>query len=92
MKIFISYRRADSESEAGRIYDYLGPHFGRDALFMDVDKIDPGTDFVECLNDAMSQCNTLIAVIGERWLPLRDEEPASSTLSKIGQILVPTGQ
>jgi hypothetical protein len=38
-KIFISYRREDSEVESGRIYDRLESHFGRDSVFMNVDDI-----------------------------------------------------
>lgn len=38
-KLFISYRRADSASIAGRIYDQLAAYFGREALFKDVDSI-----------------------------------------------------
>ena len=48
-RIFISYRRADSAGYAGRIYDRLTAHFGEDAVFMDVDTIEAGVDFVEVL-------------------------------------------
>lgn len=44
-KIFISYRRVDSEDVAGRIYDRLVQHFGHDAIFKDVDDIPFGVDF-----------------------------------------------
>lgn len=43
--IFISYRREDSEGHAGRLYESLADHFGRDAVFMDVVAIEPGRDF-----------------------------------------------
>jgi len=48
-RIFISYRRIDSEAWAGRIYDRLAPHFGDGAIFMDVDDIPAGVDFVGSL-------------------------------------------
>ena len=32
--IFISYRREDAEGQAGRLFDDLSAHFGRDAVFM----------------------------------------------------------
>ncbi len=44
MRIFISYRRADSAAEAGRLYDRLVEQFGRRNVFMDVDDIGPGED------------------------------------------------
>jgi hypothetical protein len=37
-RIFISYRREDSEHIAGRLYDRLHAHFGRDNVFMDIDR------------------------------------------------------
>ena len=48
-RIFINYRRQDSEGYVGRLYDRLAQHFERDDLFMDVDSIRPGTDFVKTL-------------------------------------------
>lgn len=33
-KIFISYRRGDSASQAGRLYDRLEYHFGQGQVFM----------------------------------------------------------
>jgi hypothetical protein len=67
-KLFISYRRDDSIGVAGRIYDRLAAHFGRDAVFMDVDAIPFGVDFRQYLNDAVSRCDVLLAVVGEAWL------------------------
>lgn len=69
-KVFVSYRRDDSIGLAGRIYDRLATHFGRDAVFMDVDAIPFGVDFRQYLNDAVSRCNVLLAVIGEDWLTI----------------------
>ena len=49
-KIFISYRRDDSEIATDRIYDRLAAHFGRGNVFMDVDDIPLGVDFREHLD------------------------------------------
>jgi hypothetical protein len=46
-KIVISYRRNDSATSAGRIYDRLEGRFGQGQVFMDVDAIKPGLNFVE---------------------------------------------
>src|SRR5947209_12396451 len=70
-KIFISYRREDSEHIAGRIYDRLEPCFGRDNVFLDIDTIPFGVDFREHLDQAVGRCDVLLAVIGERWLEVR---------------------
>ncbi|MGC1309901.1 MAG: SUMF1/EgtB/PvdO family nonheme iron enzyme [Phormidesmis sp.] len=71
-RIFISYRRSDSISEAGRIYDYLYSHFGRDSIFKDVDDIDAGDDFRDRVTEAVGQCQILLAVIGKTWLTAQD--------------------
>jgi len=47
--IFISYRREDSAGHAGRLFDRLREHFGKDRVFLDVVGIDAGVDFVETL-------------------------------------------
>ncbi|MEO0771342.1 MAG: SUMF1/EgtB/PvdO family nonheme iron enzyme, partial [Cyanobacteria bacterium J06649_4] len=66
-------RRSDAAAEAGRIYDYLEGRFGRKAIFKDVDTMDAGDDFRERLNDAVGQCQILLAVIGKSWLQVTDE-------------------
>jgi TIR domain len=71
-KIFISYRRDDSGGWAGRLYDRLSQHFGRDNVFMDITAIEPGLDFVEVIQEAVASCDILIAVIGRQWLTVTD--------------------
>lgn len=73
-KVFISYRRDDSAGHAGRLYDRINNHFGdRVRVFMDVDAIGPGEDFIKVIESAVAQCEILIAVIGRNWLTITDE-------------------
>jgi flagellar biosynthesis GTPase FlhF len=72
-RIFISYRRVDTSYAAGRIYDRLVAKFGEDAIFMDVDTIEGGTDFIKVLEDAVQSCDVLIALIGKQWLTIKDK-------------------
>ena len=70
--IFINYRREDSAGHAGRLFDALSDHFqGR--LFMDVDTLEPGVDFVEAIEKAVGSCEVLIVVIGREWLTIQDK-------------------
>jgi hypothetical protein len=46
-RIFISYRRDDDPSAAGRLYDALARHFGAEQVFMDVDTLEPGVNFID---------------------------------------------
>ena len=48
-------------------------HFGEDAVFMDVDTIEAGVDFVEVLQNAVQSCDVLVALIGRSWLNIKDE-------------------
>ena len=70
--IFISYRRDDSAGYAGRLYDRLSAHFGADRVFMDVEGIEPGTDFVDAIERAVASCRVLIVLIGDEWLNAKD--------------------
>lgn len=72
-KIFINYRRDDSLATAGRMHDRLSKDFGRKSLFMDVDHIPAGVDFLSYLNAQVAQCDVFLAVIGPLWLDARDE-------------------
>ena len=71
-KVFISYRRDDSAGHAGRVHDRLAHEFGPDLLFMDVDSIPLGSDFIKVLRDEVAKCDALLAVIGHHWLDARD--------------------
>jgi hypothetical protein len=70
--IFISYRREDSAPYAGRLHDRLCAEFGADQVFMDVDDIAPGADFVAQIGAKVGGCDALIAVIGKNWLTSRN--------------------
>jgi len=65
--IFVSYRRDDAAGHAGRLVDRLVEHFGQDRIFMDIDAIEPGEDFITVIENAVGSCNILLAVIGRNW-------------------------
>jgi hypothetical protein len=67
-QIFISYRREDGSAWAGRLSDCLKTRLPSNEIFMDVDTMDPGVDFVETVEEIVAACDVLIAVIGSRWL------------------------
>jgi hypothetical protein len=72
-RIFVSYRRLDSAGYTGRLSDRLALEFGHENLFLDVDNIPLGVNFVKYLRDQVDCCAVLLAVIGPLWLKLRDE-------------------
>ncbi len=71
--IFISYRREDSGPYAGRLRDTLSSHFGADQIFRDIDRINPGERFPHVIEQAVGSCDALLALIGPRWLSIKDE-------------------
>jgi hypothetical protein len=73
-KIFINYRRGDDPGNTGRLFDQLEDVFPREQLFIDVDSIPPGRDFVRVLEEQVAQCDVLLAVIGKGWIDARDEQ------------------
>jgi hypothetical protein len=73
-QMFISYRREESRWSAGRLYDRLTKHFDRKQVFMDIDGIALGDDFVKVIEQRVGECDVLIAVIGTSWLTSTDEQ------------------
>jgi tetratricopeptide (TPR) repeat protein len=73
-KIFISYRRDDSAGTAGRLHDRLAQTFGKTNLFIDVDNMPAGVDFVEYLGTQVANCEIFLCAVGPNWLNARDEE------------------
>jgi len=73
-RIFINYRRQDSEGYVGRLYDHLSAHFEPSDIFMDVEAMKPGVDFVKTLEEAVVACDVFIAIIGPQWLTAQGED------------------
>lgn len=71
-RIFISYRRDDTAPYAGRLFADLADHVQRGDLIMDIDSIAPGEHFGQFIRDEVGSCDVLLALIGKRWLTIRD--------------------
>jgi hypothetical protein len=72
-KIFINYRRGDEPGFTHALLGRLEQIFPAERLFIDVDNIPAGEDFVRALESQVAQCDALLAVIGNGWLDARDE-------------------
>jgi formylglycine-generating enzyme required for sulfatase activity len=72
-KIFINYRRGDEPGFTQALLGRLEQSFPAEQLFIDVDNIPPGEDFVHVLESQVVQCDALLAVIGKGWLDATDE-------------------
>ncbi len=71
--IFVSYRRSDSQGEAGRLFDDLVSHFGEQKVFMDVAGIEAGRDFRKAIEESVANCGVLLVLIGPMWVQAKDE-------------------
>ena len=71
--VFISYRRSDASAYARLLYQELTRAEGID-VFMDVDSIAPGADFVLEMRKALERCDVALAVIGQEWLTAADRQ------------------
>lgn len=74
VKVFLEYRRDDARAYAGRLADRLRSHFGSDAVFMDIEAIQLGVDFVESLVKALESSHVVLALIGPNWLSASDSQ------------------
>jgi hypothetical protein len=70
--VFICYRREDAPGHSGRLADRLSQRFGDDEVFMDVDSIPIGVDFVAALTHAVESSHVVLVIIGPRWLDARE--------------------
>jgi hypothetical protein len=73
-QIFISYRREESRWSARSLHDRLSGSFGPKQIFMDIDAIALGEDFVKAIETTVAKCDVLIAVIGNNWLTSKDDK------------------
>jgi TIR domain-containing protein len=73
-RVFMSYRRQETAYAAGWLFDRLVEHLGAGQVFKDVDSIELGDDFVEAITTAVGSCDVLLALIGDQWLTITDED------------------
>ena len=73
-RIFISYRRAETDFPASWLYESLVAEFGREQVFKDVDSIELGDDFAQTIAEAVGSCEVLLALIGDRWSTIEDAD------------------
>lgn len=65
--VFISYRRGDGSGFAGRVYDRLVSVYGPEKVFLDVDNLEAGQDFVTELTRSITACDIMLVLIGPAW-------------------------
>jgi hypothetical protein len=79
-KVFISYRRHDAKYQARMVYNAFRAVLPRESIFMDVDSIPLGADFVEVLEGWVERCEVLVALIGSGWADAIDPKTSRKRL------------
>lgn len=75
LRIFLNYRRDDSRPYARLVHGALRARWsGKDQVFWDVDRIDPGVPFAEAIYRAVGRTDVLISLIGPTWASAADAE------------------
>jgi len=67
-RIFVSYRREDTQQAAGRLFDRLVERFGDAEVFRDIDRIPAGVNFGDHIIERLKRCDVVLVLIGQRWL------------------------
>jgi hypothetical protein len=70
--VFVSYRRADARGFAPLLRAGLLSRLEAHRLFMDVESLRDGEDFVDAIDAAIAASEVLIVLIGPDWLDARD--------------------
>jgi uncharacterized membrane protein YhaH (DUF805 family) len=69
--VFISYRRADTQHVAARLFSRLAPRYLAEAdIFMDVEAIAAGADYTSVLHSQLDGCQVCLVMIGPQWLAI----------------------
>jgi len=81
-KIFISYRREDSEWPAHEIYTAISRRLSNpdQDVFIDVDHIPFGVNFKHYIRGVVAECDVMLALVGRGWLDARDPETGARRL------------
>lgn len=71
-RVFISYRRSDTEMAAGRLREAIARRFGNQQTFRDKEDISAGLDWLNEIQHAIGSDAVVLALIGPAWLTARD--------------------
>lgn len=71
MQVFVSYRRDDVPDAADRLTEDLRERFGHENVFIDIDSIEIGRDFVDVIAGWVGRADAFLAVIGRNWVEAR---------------------
>ncbi len=89
MKVFINYRREDTEAYARLLYDRLARSYGAEGVYLDVVDMTPGLRWLEQVKARSTSPGAFLVLIGPRWMSsmtdrahARFEKPAEDIVKR----------
>lgn len=73
-KVFLSYRRNDTETMAEILFWCLMAKVEGIRLFRDTDTLHTGMPFAEVIDDSIADCDAMLVLIGKQWLTAKDKQ------------------
>ena len=93
-RVFISYRRSDSQITVEHLMPRLAEHFGSGQVYRDVDSNRAGFDFTKQMEEALDASAVVLVFIGSQWVTAADgaggrrlDDPDDFTRREIEQAL-----
>jgi hypothetical protein len=72
-KIFLCYRREDTQWAARSIYESLATKYSHEQVFRDIDSTPAGVKFSTWIELRVGQCDVMIVLIGDAWSSAKDQ-------------------
>lgn len=82
-KIFVSYRRIDSQERAHRIADWLVNIYSSENVFIDIAGIPGASDFAKEIEYSLNDTDVLIVVIGDNWVNELERRATSNEIDYV---------
>jgi SIR2-like domain/TIR domain len=67
LKVFLNYRREDTQDIAWSIYMKLEPRFGAENVFFDHDSLRPGMQWFDEIKSHLADSGAVLVLIGPQW-------------------------
>ena len=67
-------RRQDAEDAAGRLHEKLVSVYGSERVFMDIDNVPLGVNFVTHIKERLQDCAAVLVIVGRSWTTITDPE------------------
>jgi TIR domain len=72
-KVFLCYRREDTQGFARGIYDSLAAKYGDKHVFRDIDSTPAGVRFSTWIQSTIGQCSVMAVLTGPTWASAKDQ-------------------